>query len=61
LFGSFAIAFDPRGWGKLGPIAVAIIVALNIHAGVTVSGKEFLTKTLFLVFNKQLIIHQALQ
>ena len=38
LFGTFATAFDPRGWGKLGPFAIAIIVGLNIHAGSFVSG-----------------------
>lgn len=33
VFGSFGTAFDPRGWGKLGPLAIAIIVGINIHAG----------------------------
>jgi hypothetical protein len=37
VFGSFGTAFDPRGWGKLGPVAIAIIVGVNIHAGSIVS------------------------
>lgn len=31
--GAFATAFDPRGWGRLGPLAISIIIFLNIHIG----------------------------
>jgi len=37
LFGVFSIAFDPRGWGKLGPVGIALIVFLNAHVGIVVS------------------------
>lgn len=33
VFASFGTAFDPRGWGRLGPVAIALIFGLNIHAG----------------------------
>jgi hypothetical protein len=33
----FSIAFDPRGWGKLGPIGLATIVGLHFHVGAAVS------------------------
>jgi glycerol uptake facilitator-like aquaporin len=39
LFGAFAIAFDPRGWGKLGPVAIAIIVAINVRSFLHFSAK----------------------
>jgi len=38
LFGTFATAFDPRGWGSLGPFAIATIVALNAAAVGFISG-----------------------
>jgi glycerol uptake facilitator-like aquaporin len=37
VFGAFSIAFDPRGWGKLGPIGLATIVGLHFHVGAAVS------------------------
>jgi aquaporin TIP len=38
MFGIFATAFDPRGWGKLGPLAISLIIGLNIHVGSFVTG-----------------------
>ena len=38
LFIIFATAFDPRGWGKLSPFAIAFILGLNIHVASFVSG-----------------------
>ncbi len=33
VFGAYATAFDPRGWGKFGPVAISLIVFLNAHTG----------------------------
>jgi hypothetical protein len=41
VFASFGTAFDPRGWGRLGPVAIALIFGLNIHAGAISSCSSF--------------------
>ncbi len=46
VFASFGTAFDPRGWGRLGPVAIALIFGLNIHAGAISSCSSF-SPTLF--------------
>ena len=38
LFLMFATAFDPRGWGKLGPFAIAIVLGMNVNVASFVSG-----------------------
>lgn len=38
VFGAFATAFDPRGWGWFGPFAIALIVMLNILGSITCGG-----------------------
>jgi len=38
VFGTYANAFDPRGWGKLGPLAIALIVFINIFVASYISG-----------------------